>query len=140
MAYSNEQKLQFVARRAQGLSFDKIAQELGIAKNTLLQWQGELFDQIKEQEFYEVQEITEQYRITRRDRFEANARLLGAVRDELIRRADAEILVELPTDKLVQLALLLEKRVTQDTGRELVSVRVADDWSAMLGHKYIDAD
>ena len=140
MAYSNEQKLQFVARRAQGLSFDKIAQELGIAKNTLLQWQGELFDQIKEQEFYEVQEITEQYRITRRDRFEANARLLGAVRDELIRRADAEILVELPTDKLVQLALLLEKRITQDTGRELVSVRVADDWSAMLGHKYIDAD
>ena len=44
-AYSNEQKLQFVAKRAQGLSFDKIAQELGIAKNTLLQWQGELFDQ-----------------------------------------------------------------------------------------------
>ena len=140
VAYSNEQKLQFVAKRAQGLSFDKIAQELGIAKNTLLQWQGELFDQIKEQEFYEVQELTEQFRITRRDRFEANARLLGAVRDELIRRSDAELLADLPLDKLVQLALLLEKRVTQDTGRELVSVRVADDWSAMLGHKYIDAD
>jgi hypothetical protein len=65
---------------------------------------------------------------------------LGAVRDELIRRADAEILVELPTDKLVQLALLLEKRITQDTGRELVSVHVKEDWSAILGQKYIDAD
>ena len=138
MAYSNDQKLQFVAKRAQGLSFERIAQELGITKNTLLSWQGEMMDQIKEQEFYEVQTIAEQFRVTRRDRFEVTARLLGAVRDELARRADAEQLTDLPLDKLVNLALVLERRLSQDTGRELVSVHVRDNFD-MFG-KYIDAD
>lgn len=138
MAYSNDQKLQFVAKRAQGLSFEKIALELGVSKNTLLNWQGELYDQIREQEFYEVQELTEQFRVTRRDRFAVTARLLGAVRDELARRADAEQLTDLPLDKLVSLALVLEKRLSQDTGRELVSVHVRDNFD-MFG-KYIDAD
>lgn len=140
MAYSNDQKLQFVAKRAQGLSFEKIAQELGITKNTLLTWQGELYSQIKEQEFFEVQELTEQFRVTRRDRFEVTARLLGAVRDELARRANAEQLTDLPLDKLVNLALVLEKRLSQDTGRELVSINEGDNWSKLLGHTYIDAD
>lgn len=141
MAYTNEQKMIFVSKRAQGLSFDRIAQELGIAKNTLLTWQGELYSQIKEQEFFEVQELTEQFRVTRRDRFAVTAQLLGAVRDELARRADTEQLTDLPLDKLVNLALILEKRLSQDTGRELVSVNAGDDWTKLLSnYKYIDAD
>lgn len=141
MAVTNEQKMLFVTKRAQNMSFDKIAQELGISKPTLLKLQGELYDQIREQEFYEVQELTEQFRVTRRDRFEVTARLLGAVRDELARRADAEQLADLPLDKLVNLALILEKRLSQDTGRELVSVQTGDDWSKLLSnYKYIDAD
>jgi biotin operon repressor len=141
MTVTNEQKMLFVTKRAQSMSFDKIAQELGISKNTLLKLQGELYDQIREQEFYEVQELTEQFRVTRRDRFEVTARLLGAVRDELARRANAEQLTDLPLDKLVNLALILEKRLSQDTGRELVSVQTGDDWSKIIGgYKFIDAD
>lgn len=139
MAYSNDQKMQFVGLRAQGLSFNKIAQDLGISKTTLLQWQGELLNQIKEQEFYEVQDITEQFRVTRRDRFEVTARLLGAVRDELARRANAEQLADMPVDKLVNLAMILEKRLNQDTGRELVSVHTGH-WSEQLDGTFIDAD
>lgn len=139
MAYSNDQKNEFVLRRAQGLSFNKIAQDLGISKSTLLQWQGELLNQIKEQEFYEIQDITEQFRITRRDRFEVTARLLGAVRDELARRANTEQLADMPVDKLVNLAMILEKRIAQDTGRELVNVRTGDNVDYLFG-TFIDAD
>ena len=142
MTYSADQKTAFVMLRAQGKSFEAIAQELGISKPTLLKWQSELFDAIKEQEFYEVQRITELYQVTRRDRLDAIAKLLGAVRTELARRADAEQLTDLPTDKLTALALVLEKRLMQDTGRELVSVRVDTTGRLLksMDEVYIDAD
>ena len=43
------------------------------------------------------------------------------------------------TDKLVNLALILEKRLMQDTGRELVSVRTGDFFEGIEG-TFIDAD
>ena len=138
MTYTNDQRMAFVMQRAQGKSFDKIADDLGISKPTLIKWQGELFAQIKEQEFYEVQAITEAYAVTRRQRFDATAKTLGAVLAELTRRVDTDQLADMATDKLVNLALVLEKRLMQDTGRELVSVHV-DKGFDMFG-EYIDAD
>ena len=139
MTHDNDQRMAFVMQRAQGKSFDKIAENLGISKQTLIKWQGELFAQIREQEFYEVQAITEAYAVTRRQRFDATARTLGAVLAELTRRVDTDQLADMPTDKLVNLALILEKRLMQDTGRELVSVRTGNIFEALDG-TYIDAD
>jgi transposase-like protein len=142
MAYTNDQKMAFVMQRAQGKSFDKIAQDLGVTKQTLITWQSELNDQIKEQTFYELQTITEAYAVTRKQRFDANAKLLGAVMAEMTRRADADQLAEIPTDKLVNLALVLERRISQDTGRELVSIRVDSTQKLFrsMDGEYIDAD
>jgi hypothetical protein len=139
MTHDNDQRMAFVMQRAQGKSFDKIADDLGISKQTLIKWQGELFAQIREQEFYEIQLITEAYAVTRRQRFDATARTLGAVLAELARRVDTDQLADMPTDKLVNLALVLEKRLMQDTGRELVSVRTGNIFEDLDG-TYIDAD
>ena len=138
MTHDNDQRMAFVMQRAQGKSFDKIADDLGITKQTLIKWQGELFSQIREQEFFEVQAITEAYAVTRRQRFDATAKALHAVLAELSRRIDTDQLADLPTDKLVNLALTLEKRLMQDTGRELVSVHVNNDFDVF--GEYIDAD
>ena len=138
MAHDNDQRMAFVMQRAQGKSFDKIAENLGISKQTLIKWQGEMFAQIKEQEFYEVQTITEAYAVTRRQRFDATAKTLHAVLAELSRRVDTDQLADMPTDKLVNLALILEKRLMQDTGRELVSVHVNKNYDVF--GEYIDAD
>jgi len=124
--------------RAQGKSFDTIAQELGISKQTLITWQGDLQDQVNEQTFFELQTITETYAVTRKKRFESHAKMLSAVLTELERRADTDQLTDLPTDKLVNLAMVLEKRISQDTGRELVSVHVNNNFDVF--GKYIDAD
>ena len=139
MTHDNDQRMAFVMQRAQGKSFDKIAENLGISKQTLIKWQGELFSQIREQEFYEVQAITEAYAVTRRQRFDATAKTLGAVLAELARRVDTDQLADMATDKLVNLALILEKRLMQDTGRELVSVRTGDFFEGIEG-TFIDAD
>ena len=139
MTYTNDQRMAFVMQRAQGKSFDKIADDLGITKQTLIKWQGELFAQIREQEFYEVQAITEAYAVTRRQRFDATAKTLGAVLAELARRVDTDQLADMATDKVVNVALVLEKRLMQDTGRELVSVRTHDVFEGIEG-TFIDAD
>jgi len=140
MSHDNDVKMAFVMQRAQGKSFAKIADDLGVSKQTLITWQGELFDQIREQEYFEIQNITETFAVTRRQRFAVTAKLLQAVLTELTRRADTEQLADMDTDKLVKLALTLETRLNQDTGRELVSVHVKDDWISALDAKYIDAD
>ena len=65
--------------------------------------------------------------------------ITGAVLAELTRRVDTDQLADMPTDKLVNLALILEKRLMQDTGRELVSVRTGNIFEDLDG-TYIDAD
>lgn len=138
MSHDNDVKMAFVMQRAQGKSFAKIADDLGVSKQTLITWQGELFDQIREQEYFEIQNITETFAVTRRQRFAVTAKLLQAVLTELTRRADTEQLADMDTDKLVKLALTLETRLNQDTGRELVSVHVNNNFDVF--GKYIDAD
>ena len=140
MSHDNDVKMAFVMQRAQGKSFAKIADDLGVSKQTLIKWQGDLDNQIREQEYFEIQNITETFAVTRRQRFAVTAKLLQAVLAELTRRADTEQLADMDTDKLVKLALTLETRLNQDTGRELVSVHVKDNWITALDAKYIDAD
>ena len=48
MAYTNDQRMAFVMQRAQGKSFDKIADDLGITKQTLIKCQGEKITQRRE--------------------------------------------------------------------------------------------
>lgn len=142
MSFDNETKMAFVLQRAQGKSFAKIADDLGVSKQTLIKWQGDLDNQIREQEYFEIQNLTEMYAVTRRERFATTAKLLGAVLAELTRRADTEQLAEMDTGKLVNLALVLEKRISQDTGRELVNIRV-DRTGKMLQEmdgEYLHAD
>lgn len=139
MSFDNETKTAFVLQRAQGKSFAKIADDLGVSKQTLIKWQGDLDNQIREQEYFEIQNITETYAVTRRQRFGVTAKLLGAVLAELTRRADTEQLAEMTTDKLVNLALTLERRLNQDTGRELVSVRTGRIFEDIEG-TFIEAD
>ena len=78
MSYDNDAKMAFVMQRAQGKSFAKIADDLGVSKQTLIKWQGDLDNQIREQEYFEIQNLTEMYAVTRRERFATTAKLLGA--------------------------------------------------------------
>ena len=139
MSFDNETKMAFVLQRAQGKSFAKIADDLGVSKQTLIKWQGDLDNQIREQEYFEIQNITESFAVTRRQRFGVTAKLLGAVLAELTRRADTEQLAEMDTGKLVNLALTLERRLNQDTGRELISVRTGRMFEDIEG-TFIEAD
>ena len=119
---SVEEKQRFVELRAKGLSFERIAEEIKVSKPTLIKWSEELFHEVQEAEFYELENLLENYKLMRKQRFENYCKLLSSALAELESRAAAGKLQEVPTEKLLSMAEQLEKRIQQETKQELVSV------------------
>lgn len=133
---SSEDKLKFVELRAKGMSFEKISKELDISKPTLIKWNGELYEEVQEAQYYELENLVEQYGLLRSSRFEAYCKVLNLALQELQERAEKKELDTVPTDKLLFLVEQLEKRIEKDTQKELVSVHVAENWS--LNSKFLE--
>jgi transposase-like protein len=117
-----EEKQKFIQLRAQGFSFDRIAEELNVSKPTLLGWSGELFEQVQEAVFHEQENLLNQYRVFRKARFEVYSSLLSEALQELNKRAKENKLSKMETSQLLKLALTLEERLNQDTAQKLVLV------------------
>ncbi len=136
---SVEEKQKFVELRAKGLSFERIAQELSVSKPTLIKWNAELYHEVQEAQFYEQESLLENYKLMRKQRFELYCKLLSAALAELESRAAAGKLQEVPTEKLLSMAEQLEKRVQQDTQRELVAVIVENQGFYLGDKKFLEA-
>ena len=132
MTKTIEEKEQFIQLRARGYSFDKIAKELNTSKPTLIKWQGDLNEQVKAQQYFELENLLEEYSLMRRNRFEAHSRLLNAVFQELQNKVEQQELEQLSVSELLKLALQLEKRLSQDTEKPLLKVQLPDNWNFSL--------
>ena len=131
-----EQQARFIELRGKGRSFQKIAEEIGVSKPTLIKWNGELLEQVKEAQYMEFENLVEQYGLFRKRRFEIYCKALNSALKEFEERAEKGELKEVPTDKLLNLLEQLEKRVEKDTSRELLSVHVRDTWK--LNEEYLE--
>lgn len=128
MAGNIEEKARFIELRGKGMSFQKIAEEIGVSKPTLIKWNGELLEQVKEAQYMEFENLVEQYGLFRKERFEVYCKALNTALKEFQERAEKGELKNVPTDKLLNLVEQLEKRLEKDTSRELLSVRVNDNF------------
>ena len=131
-----EQQARFIELRGKGMSFQKIAEEMGISKPTLIKWNGELLEQVKEAQYMEFEGLVEQYGLFRKERFEIYCKALNTALKEFQERAETGELKKVPTDKLLNIVEQLEKRLEKDTSRELLSVRVNDNWH--IGEEYLE--
>jgi len=104
----------FIELRARGLSFDKIAEETGVSKPTLLKWNKEFLEHIEEAQFFELQNLLSQYGVMRRNRVEAISEMLGSALLELRSRAGAGDFSRMDTDKLLNFILTLESRLEKE--------------------------
>jgi transposase len=127
MTKTIEQKEEFIQLRAKGLSFDKIAEELEVSKPTLINWQGEFLEEVKEAQFHELDNLLNEYKVHRRKRFEQNCKLLNAVYEELEKRT--EKLQKLSVTELAKLAETLEKKIEAETERSSISIPVPKKYS-----------
>ena len=99
-----ETKRRFIELRAKGYSFDKIAKELGKAKQTLLDWSRDLDQEIAQAKALELDSLYESYSLYK----EARLKTLGEILSKLKNEVDKRDLTDLPTDRLLDLFLKYE--------------------------------
>ena len=103
-------KERFIELRAKGWSFDKIAKELGKAKQTLIDWSKELQDEIANRKALELEALYEKHYLLKENRIETFGVLLRKLKDEVMSRD----LSDVPTDKLLDLLLKYENQLKDE--------------------------
>lgn len=96
-----ETKQKFIELRAKGYSFDKIAQELGKAKQTLIDWSKDLEEEIANLKAIQLEALYEEFYLLKENRIRRLGNILNNIEEELLNRD----LSEVSTDKLLELNL-----------------------------------
>ena len=104
------QKERFIELRAQGYSFDKIAKELGRAKQTLIDWSKELQEEIANLKALELEALYEKYYLLKETRLQTFGEMLQKIKKEV----DKRNLSDVPTDKLLDLLLKYNSMVKEE--------------------------
>ena len=105
-----ETKTRFIELRAKGYSFDKIAKELGKAKQTLIDWSKELEEEIANLKALELEALYEEFYLLKEDRLRRLGKILKSIEDELLDRD----LSEVATDRLLDLLLKYRAQIEED--------------------------
>ena len=105
-----ETKERFIELRAKGWSFDKIAKELGKAKQTLIDWSKELQDEIANRKALELEALYETYYLLKEAKIKKYGAILSKITDELESRNFSNV----PTGRLLELYLLYFERLSQE--------------------------
>jgi transcriptional regulator len=105
-----ETKERFIELRAKGWSFDKIAKELGKAKQTLIDWSKELQDEIANRKALELEALYETYYLLK----EAKIKKYGAILSKITNELENRDFNNVPTGRLLELYLLYFERLSQE--------------------------
>lgn len=105
-----EQQESFIELRAQGLSYEKIAEQLEISKTTALKLGHDFEEEVKRLQFMHLEAMAEQYKLVKTARIAGIAKLLEQV-DTALQSADFG---KMAPEKLVLLKLKLQDRLLQE--------------------------
>ncbi len=106
---AQETKLKIVDLRAEGKSIQKIASELGIAKQTVVDVTKELREEVASLKALRLDALYEAESLSVEERVKRLSSLLGKLRAELESRSLADI----PTEKLIDLILRTQKELEE---------------------------
>ncbi len=105
-------KARFVELRAQGLSYSRIAAELQISKQTLIDWGRDLQEEIDNLKAVELEAIQERFLMTKEKRLEAFGGLLQRIGEELKTRN----LSDVETPKLFEMFMKTYATLKEEGG------------------------
>jgi hypothetical protein len=105
-----ETKERFIELRAKSWSFDKIATELGKAKQTLIDWSKELQDEIANRKALELEVLYESYYLLKENRLQTFGAMLSKIKKEVESRDFSDV----PTEKLLELLLKYNSLVKEE--------------------------
>src|SRR6478735_5722514 len=101
MAYDLQKIEKFMELRAKGKSFNQIAQQLKVGKQTLIDWNKEFKEEVANRKAVEVEALQEKYFLTVQKSIEFYGNKIQRLENELKHRE----LLEVPTEKLFELLL-----------------------------------
>jgi IS30 family transposase len=107
---SLETKERFIELRAKGWSFDKIAKELGKAKQTLIDWSKELQDEVANRKALELEVLYETYYLLK----EAKIKKYGAILSKITNELEDRDFSNVNTGRLLELYLLYFEKLSQE--------------------------
>lgn len=102
----------FVLLRSQGWSFNRITEQLGVSKPTLIKWSRQYQFEIQNLRHTETEALAERVFGQRHQRWESLARQLKRVEDEIEQR-DLE---EIPASRLHGIAAQLRAEIKREIG------------------------
>jgi len=105
-----DDKLKFVALRAEGQPYSKIAKKLKVSKGTLTAWNNELKAEIAEQRAEHLRELYDSYFMLKEARIKQLGDTLKSVNDAL----DKKDLAELSADKLLEYKIKLIQELKEE--------------------------
>lgn len=105
-----DQKEKFIELRAKGWSFDRIAKELGRAKQTLIDWSKDLQEEIANRKALELDALYETYYLQRESRLQMFGAMLTKIKEEV----EGRDLSDVATDKLLELFLKYNSQVKEE--------------------------
>jgi len=108
--HDNEMRNRFLELRARGLSFNQIAQELNVAKQTLINWSKSMAKEISNLKACEIDALRQNLDLTRRAKLEAYGSQIIRLREELDKRDFSEV----STDKLLDMLTKCHQAVKDD--------------------------
>lgn len=98
---TREVRERFILLRAQGWSFERLAKELGKAKQTLVNWSKQYEEEIANLKAVELESLNERFFLSKQAKIQAFGEVLERIRREIKVRD----LSDVPTDKLMDLFL-----------------------------------
>lgn len=101
MAYDLQKIEKFMELRAKGKSFNQIAQQLKVGKQTLIDWNKEFKEEVANRKAVEIEALQEKYFLTVQKSIEFYGSKIQRLENELKHRE----LLEVPTEKLFELLL-----------------------------------
>jgi len=107
---TTEIKERFIELRAKGWSYDKIAKEIGKAKQTLIDWSKELQDEIANRKALELEVLYETYYLLK----EAKIKKYGAILSKITNELENRDFNNVTTGRLLELYLLYFERLSQE--------------------------
>ncbi len=109
----------FVTLRAQGMSYDQIAGQLGVSRQSLQNWSRELKANLENAKAFHLDGIKAKYQMLQTHRVEQFSMMLQRLRDEVAKRD----LSEVATDKLLELFI----KFTKEARNEDIELHFTDE-------------
>jgi transposase len=112
MADSKKQK-QFIEMRAKGISYQKIANEIGVPNNTLINWGKEFSMEIANAHALELEVLQDEFYLLKERRIKLFGEKLKTISEEIEKRDLSDINTEKLFDLFFKMYKLLEKEAVE---------------------------